>query len=192
MLRTLGAGTGAAALLPWLSDASLLAFTDIQRRQRPPNPKALPLASFIILEAFVDAIIPADDRSPGAREARVADYIDLLLSEQDAEVKQQWVASLALLDADAATRFGRPFAQLDPASVDTLLSNISRNEMAPVTPLEMFFRQTKQAAIHGYYTSEIGIHKELQYKGNQFLPEFTGCATVDGRDCPHCGQKAEP
>ena len=50
---------------------------------------------------------------------------------------------------------------------------------------------TKRAAIHGYYTSEIGIHKELRYKGNQMLPEFVGCATVDGKDCPHCGQRAE-
>ena len=27
----------------------------------------------------------------------------------------------------------------------------------------------KQATIHGYYTSKIGIHEELRYKGNQFL-----------------------
>ena len=58
------------------------------------------------------------------------------------------------------------------------------------TPLEKFFA-TKQATIHGYYTSEIGIHKELRYKGNQILAEFVGCQTVDGKDCPHCGQKAE-
>ena len=49
---------------------------------------------------------------------------------------------------------------------------------------------TKQATIRGYYTSEIGIHQELRYKGNQFLPEFVGCQTEDGKDCPHCGQKA--
>ena len=49
----------------------------------------------------------------------------------------------------------------------------------------------KQATIHGYYTSKIGIHDELRYKGNQFLREFVGCQTEDGKDCPHCGQKAE-
>ena len=27
----------------------------------------------------------------------------------------------------------------------------------------------KQATIRGYYTSKIGIHQELRYKGNQFL-----------------------
>lgn len=48
---------------------------------------------------------------------------------------------------------------------------------------------TKHATIHGYYTSKIGIHEELRYKGNQFRREFVGCETEDGQDCPHCGQK---
>ncbi len=29
--------------------------------------------------------------------------------------------------------------------------------------------------IDGYYTSAIGIHKELEYKGNTALAEFPGC-----------------
>jgi hypothetical protein len=60
------------------------------------------------------------------------------------------------------------------------------------TPRERFFVAAKHATIHGYYTSEIGIHKELRYKGNTLLAEFAGCHTEDGKDCPHCGQKARP
>ena len=190
-LKTMGAGAGAVALLPWLSDEGLLAFMEVQRREGPPSPKVVPAASFATLEALVEAIIPADDRSPGAREARVADYIDLLLSESDDELKTQWLEGLAAIDAEAATRFGSPFARLGPADTDALMAAISANEAAAVTPLESFFAMTKQATIHGYYTSEIGIHKELRYKGNQMLPEFVGCATVEGKDCPHCGQQAE-
>jgi hypothetical protein len=190
-LKTMGAGAGAAALLPWLSDEGLLAFVEVQRREGPPSPKVVPAASFATLEALVEAIIPADDRSPGAREARVADYIDLLLSESDDELKTQWLEGLAAIDAEATARFGSPFARLGPADTDALMAAISANEAAAMTPLESFFAMTKQAAIHGYYTSEIGIHKELRYKGNQMLPEFLGCATVDGKDCPHCGQQAE-
>ena len=47
----------------------------------------------------------------------------------------------------------------------------------------------KQATVRGYYTSEIGIHQELRYKGNRFLREFVGCETENGKDCPQCGQK---
>lgn len=190
-LRALGAGAGAATLLPWLSDEGLLAFTDVQQRKAPPRPRVVPAVRFATLEALVDAIIPSDDRSPGAKEARVADYIDLLLSEADDDLKKQWLGGLEALDAEATVRFGSPFARLDPESTDMLMAVISRNEQTPVTPLEMFFTMTKRATIHGYYTSEIGIHKELQYKGNQMIAEFAGCATVDGQDCPHCHQKTE-
>jgi hypothetical protein len=50
----------------------------------------------------------------------------------------------------------------------------------------------KTATILGYYTSEIGIHQDLHYQGNKMLPEFVGCLTEDGKECPHCGQKPLP
>lgn len=191
VLKALGTGAGTVALLPWLSNDGLLAFARIQQTQVAPTPKVLSASQFATLEAFVDAIIPADDRSPGAKEARVADYIDLLLSESDTPVTLQWMGGLAALDTQATTRFGTPFARLDANQMDTLLAEISANELTPQTPLEAFFVMTKHATVQGYYTSESGIHKELRYKGNQFLMEFVGCQTEDGKDCPHCGQKAE-
>jgi hypothetical protein len=191
-LKTLGTSAGAVTLLPWLSDQGLLAFAGIQKTGAKPALKALTAPQYATLEVLVDAIIPTDERSPGAKEARVADYIDLLLSEADPELKQQWTDGLAAVDAEAATQFSAPVVKLSPAQVDTLLTTISKNERAPQTPAERFFTTTKQATIHGYYTSEIGIHKDLRYKGNQFLPEFHGCQTEDGKDCPHCGQKPLP
>jgi hypothetical protein len=191
-IRALGASAGTLTLLPWLSDQGLFAFSRLQQSQAIATPKVLSTAQFATLEAFVEAIIPADERSPGAKEARVADYIDLLLSEEDDSVVLQWMGGLAALDEDATRRFGRPFARLTSAQVDTLLTAISANEEKPdlQTPLEAFFVTTKRATIQGYYTSEIGIHRELRYKGNQIIKEFVGCHTEDGKDCPHCGQKA--
>jgi hypothetical protein len=189
-LRSLGAGAGAIALLPWLSEEGALAFAALQRTGAKPALKALTAPQYATLDALVDAIIPTDERSPGAREARVADYIDLLLSEADAELRQQWLDGLAAVDAEASARHGAAVSTLPPAQLEALLVTMSRNERQPETALERFFVTTKRAAIQGYYSSEIGIHKDLRYKGNQFLPEFHGCQTVDGKDCPHCGQKA--
>jgi len=188
-LRALGTGIGAAAALPWLSDGGLLAFARIQETNAPPQLKVLSPSQFATLEVLVDAIIPTDDRSPGAKQARVADYIDLLLSEVDRETTLAWFGGLAALDAEATSRFRVPFARLGAGQLDAILQTISRNERAPQTPLETFFVIAKQATIRGYYTSSIGIHEELRYKGNQFLREFAGCQTEDGKDCPHCGQK---
>jgi glucoside 3-dehydrogenase (cytochrome c) hitch-hiker subunit len=221
--RTALKALGATALVPFLSDEGLSAYADIQAKKAPPRLKVLTVAQYATVEALVEAIIPADERSPGAREARVADYIDLLLSEADAFLRQQWLDGLTALDAEAGKRFDTPFVRLPEAQVVALLTDISQYELLkpttadpaivrneqprppqvdtllgdvnkhPVerTRLEAFFANTKQATIHGYYTSEIGIHKDLRYKGNQILAEFTGCLTVDGKDCPHCGRKAK-
>src|SRR2546429_2935561 len=157
-LRALGTGIGTLAALPWLSDEGLLAFARIQETNAPPQFKVFSPSQVATLEVFVDAIIPTDDRSPGAKQARVADYIDLLLSEVDRELTLEWFGGLAALDAEAASRFRLPFSKLGAGQVDAILQSISRNERAPQTPLETFFVMTKQATIRGYYTSKIGIH----------------------------------
>ena len=231
-LRILGAGAGSVAVLPWLSEEALAAFAEIQRKGAAPRLKVLSAAQYATLVALTEAIIPAYERSPGAKEARVADYVDLFLSEGDEKLRKEWAEGIAALDADAVSRAGVPFVKLDPQQTWAMLIDVSRTEKVPEprpapqeadntqkerpadvstaekpadaalnaptpaqqhrkTPVEKFFITAKQATIHGYYSSEIGIHKELRYKGNQILAEFVGCHTVDGKDCPHCGQKAE-
>src|SRR5687768_10627761 len=231
-LRILGAGATSVAVLPWLSEEGAAAFAEIQRKGKAPALKVLSAAEYATLVALTEAIIPADERSPGAKEARVADYIDLILSEGDEKLRKEWTDGIAALDADAVARAGVPFTKLDPQQTWSMLLDVSRNEKVPEprpaaqeadntqkerpadvsnaekpadsalnaptppqqfrkTPVERFVITAKQATIHAYYTSEIGIHKELRYKGNQILAEFVGCHTVDGKDCPHCGQKAQ-
>lgn len=190
--RTALKAIGTVVALPWLSDEGLLAFARLQETNAAAQPRVLSRPQFEALEVLTEAIIPTDERSPGAKQARVADYIDLLLSEVDREVVLQWIGGLAALDAEAMSRFHAPFSRLRDSQVDAIMQTISRNEkldQAAQTPLEAFFVMAKQATVRGYYTSRIGIHDELRYKGNQFLREFVGCQTEDGQDCPHCGQK---
>src|SRR5439155_15844 len=83
-------GGDAPACVAWLSDEGLAAFAHIHAAKAPPRPRVLSVPQYATVEALVEAIIPADERSPGAREARVADYVDLLLSEAEDAVKQEW------------------------------------------------------------------------------------------------------
>ena len=55
-----------------------------------------------------------------------------------------------------------------------VLTRMAKNEMKPKTPEEIFFRELKHATAHAYYTSKIGIHQEMEYKGNVMLEEFVG------------------
>jgi hypothetical protein len=188
-LKSLSGGLAGLTLVPWLSEEGALAFAGIQRTGATPAPLILSGPQYAALDALVEAIIPADERSPGAREARVADYIDLLLEEADAPLRQQWLDGLEAMDREAVAQLGAPVVKLSAPQLDQLLTEASRNERTPHTVVERFFVMMKQATIVGYYTSEIGIHKDLRYKGNQVLAHFHGCLTEDGRDCPHCGQK---
>ena len=46
--------------------------------------------------------------------------------------------------------------------------------MHPKTPEEVFFGELKAATVQAYYTSKIGIHQDMEYKGNTVLQEFVG------------------
>jgi hypothetical protein len=68
----------------------------------------------------------------------------------------------------------RTFLQAAPEQRIDLLKRISENEMDPKKPEETFFRELKARTAHAYYTSKIGIHTEMEYKGNSYLKEFVG------------------
>jgi flavin-dependent dehydrogenase len=55
-----------------------------------------------------------------------------------------------------------------------VLTRMSAHESDPKTPGELFFRELKERTIYAYYTSKIGIHDEMEYKGNTLLTEFVG------------------
>ena len=174
-LKTLGAGVGALAVWPALSEEAAEAFAAVQRSRAAPTLRFLTTAQYATTDALTETLIPADSHSPGARAARVADYLDLLLSESEAAAKTTWAEGLAALDAASHERFALPFSKASTPQQIELLTEASRNEAQPQTTLEKFFKVSKDATIRGYYTSEIGLMKDLQYKGNQFLGEFVGC-----------------
>ena len=55
-----------------------------------------------------------------------------------------------------------------------LLERIAANEGKPEKPEEHFFKELKSRVVDAYYTSEIGIKQELEYRGNTYQAEFSG------------------
>jgi hypothetical protein len=137
--------------------------------------KFLTSAQHHTVDVLSELIIPADSRSGGASAAKCADFIDYLLSGALDIEQTIWREGLTALDAAATSRFGRGFADSTQAQQTQLLTEISQREFDPQTPLEKLFVLAKERTIQGYYTSEIGIHKELGYRGQQFINEFIGC-----------------
>lgn len=181
-LKGITAGAGVIATLPVLS--STVAAQEHQHAH-PAKPAAAeakpqPLKFFTAEEnrtiaEMSERIIPADDSSPGAKAARVSEYIDLVVSASPEATKQSWRDGLAAVNKMSSDKFSKAFADASPDQQVELLKAISKNERNPQTVEERFFRTVKNATIDGYYTSEIGIHQELKYKGNSYLKEFVGC-----------------
>lgn len=138
-------------------------------------PKFFTPAEFAMLDELTEMIIPADDHSPGARDAQVAAYIDARVAEAfEPKGQEDWRNGLKLVDGACRKMQGRAFMEASPEQRGAVLTHMSKNEMHPKTPEEEFFRELKHVTAHAYYTSKIGIHQEMEYKGNVMLNEFVG------------------
>lgn len=177
-IKTFALGVGGVMTASGLSEAAWAQAVAV-RKQAAETPvtglKFFTAAQHHTVDVLSELIIPADDRSPGASAAKVADFIDLLLSGALDEDQAIWRRGLAKLDETTMDRWKHAFADCPPDQQVALLTEISRHEEEPRTALEKLFGEVKERTIQGYYTSEIGIHQELGYKGNQFLDEFVGC-----------------
>ena len=127
------------------------------------------------LTALTEVIIPADEHSPGAAAAGVPGYIDIVLAQSPDERKNLWTQGLAAIDRIANTEFAKPFADCTASQHEELLLKFSAHEDNPATPEEKFFVAIKQLTIEGYYNSSVGLHKDLEYQGNEALGDFDGC-----------------
>jgi len=127
------------------------------------------------IAAISDLIIPSDEHSPGAKATGISGFIDLMVSESSNEIKALWRNGLAAIERMSQQKFSTAFNSAGTEQQISLLKAVSKNERKPKTIEERFFIAIKGMTVDGYYTSAIGIHQELQYKGNAYLKEFVGC-----------------
>ena len=129
-------------------------------------------------DELAEMIIPADEHSPGARAAKVAAYIDARLAEAfDAADRTTWRDGLKLIEQLSRQVNGKPFLDAPAAERLALLERIAANEGKPEKPEAHFFKELKSRVVDAYYTSEIGIKQELEYRGNTYQAEFSGVDT---------------
>ena len=145
------------------------------RRSKPSPRRFFTQAELAMVDELSELIIPADDHSPGARAAKTAEYIDQRLAEMwEEEPKKAWREGLKLIDRISNEMSGHSFVHASQEQRIALLERIAQNETNPQKPEEKFFVELKSRVAHAYYTSKIGIHNELEYKGNTYLREFAG------------------
>lgn len=129
-----------------------------------------------LVEELSETIIPADSHSGGAKAAKVADAIDKYLRETyEEDEKVLWREGLRLIDLMSQHYNGKTFVNALPEERVAVLAVLSENShMTDVTEVK-FFNSLKEMTVLAYYTSKIGIHDELEYKGNRVIQEYVGC-----------------
>jgi gluconate 2-dehydrogenase gamma chain len=141
----------------------------------PTKPLYFTRREFAILDALTEMIIPADEHSPGAHDAGVAAYIDRTVAEAFLpENKTSWRKGLAAMDAFSSEMNGKPFLEANKQHQTELLTKVASAEENPKSEAEKFFTQLKQTTAFAYYSSSIGIHQDMEYKGNVLLDKFVG------------------
>jgi len=171
-LRIFAAGAALPAFSPEL-------FALFRQAQPPPGYTMRTLTGHLddTVLAMIDQIIPATD-TPGAKGARVNEFIDVILTEWALpEERQRFLDGLAGIDKQSQSLYGKDFCAATPeqqavqlrAIDDAVMTNRSvrprHGNTVPKPDAQLegdFWEVFKRITIHGYYTSEIGYKEELK------------------------------
>ena len=180
----------AGAVLPVFSPELFALF---RQAQPPPGYTLRTLATHQndTVVAMTEQIIPATD-TPGAKGARVNEFIDVILTEwATPEERAHFLEGLAEIDKQSQQLFGKNFVdaaseqqltQLRAIDDVTLAGRIARAHHGnhveePDQQMKgEFWEIFKRITVHGYYTSEVGFSQELKL---QIIPGAQhGCTDI--------------
>jgi glucoside 3-dehydrogenase (cytochrome c) hitch-hiker subunit len=186
LFRLLGAGAVLPAMTPEI-------FTILRQAQPGADYKLRTLDAHqnATVVAMIDLILPETD-TPGAKGARVNEFIDLILTDWAIpEERKAFLEGLAGIDKQSNELFGKNFVDASAQQQETQLRAIDDVLMAnrqrpvrhgntvPEVDAQMkgpFWVVFKNITLHGYYTSQVAFEKELKM---EIIPGAQhGCAPV--------------
>lgn len=141
----------------------------------PDKPLFFNRHEFATLDKLTDLIIPTDDQSPGAHEAGVAKFIDWTAAHQiEPDAKSSWTKGLALVDDLSKELVNKPFLNASEEQQIQVMNRLSGQTGKASEEQQRFWGELRETTTFVYYTSSIGIHNEIQYRGNVLLEQFQG------------------
>lgn len=128
------------------------------------------------VRVLVDMIIPRDERSGSATEARVPEFMDYMLAEASERNRVEMQGGLAWLDTECRTRFNTTFVKCTDAQRRQVLDDISWPARAKpeFSHGVQFFNSFRDLTASGFFSSLMGW-KDVRYIGNVFNPNWNGC-----------------
>ena len=142
---------------------------------KPVAPMFFTAAEFRLVRVLADIVIPKDERSGGATDAGVPEFMDFMMIDQPAR-QIAMRGGLAWLDVECQERFDKTFINCSDAERTAVLDDIAwpqraRPEMAHGVA---FFSSFRDLTASGFWTTRMGID-DLQYLGNRSVARWNGC-----------------
>jgi gluconate 2-dehydrogenase gamma chain len=142
-------------------------------------PKFFTAKEFRTVRLLADYVIPRDDRSGSATDAKAPEYMDFVLNDELTSENNRITmrGGLAWLDNECRKRFAnKTFIQATDLERRQVLDDIAfprkaRPEMAAGVT---FFNRFRDMTAAGFFSSKMGWD-DLRYIGNVFNPDWNGC-----------------
>ena len=120
-----------------------------------PSPAPSALEQTLVAE-LADTLIPPTD-TPGAKASGVEHFILRVLRDcYRREEQERFFSALNRFHAGCVTKFGKPFAELAVAQRAEAVLDLAKAD-------KEFFKNFRQLTIAGYFSSENGATKALEY-----------------------------
>jgi hypothetical protein len=122
----------------------------------------------VLISQLSDIIIPKTD-TPGAKEAGVPEFIDLMVKDvYPSKDRDNFISGLEAFDAEAKKEYGDPFIAMSgedqtafvKKTHDAAIANKKNGSNKEDRP---FILQVKELTVAGFFTSEAGATQVLQY-----------------------------
>lgn len=119
------------------------------------------------MNVLCDIIIPKDEKSGSASEAKVPDFIEFMVKEKP-ELQTPVRGGLRWLDLQMLTRYEKSFMDCTPEQRIVMVDEIAYPEKAkPAMKAGVkFFNLMRNLTASGFYTTEMG-YKDIGYMGNK-------------------------
>lgn len=118
---------------------------------------------FLDQHAFDTLVLLSEQIVPGARDAKVPEILDRLLSVESLETQKRFTSVIGAFEGQARAAQGKPWKSLSSEQANALLTKISGLPKDDAS--RKAFDDLKAAVAETYYSTEVGM-KEMGWQGN--------------------------
>ena len=147
----------------------------VASRRSQVDPRFFNAGELAVVTVLGDMVIPKDEKSGAASDAKVPEYMDFICAEYHST--GDWMRSgLNWLDGVSVGRYQKGFAALTDDQRAAIVNDIAwparaRPENAAGA---RFFNRFRDLTASGFWSSQMGV-QDLQYMGNTFVMQWNGC-----------------